>query len=77
MKRAIAVLAAAMLGLAGTTAAKAAEAPACNRACLEGFVDKYMDALVAHDPHRLPLGKGARFTEDGQTLALSDGPPTA
>ena len=21
----------------------------CDRACLEGFVDQYMDALIAHD----------------------------
>ena len=45
----------------------------CNRACLEGMVDKYVDAMVAHDPSRLPLAQGVRFTENGQELRLGDG----
>ncbi len=45
----------------------------CDRACLEGYIDKYLDALLAHDPHRLPLAKGVTFTEDGQRLVLGDG----
>ena len=52
---------------------QAARAATCDRACLEGFVDGYMSALVAHEPGRLPLAKGARFTENGQTLQLGDG----
>ena len=24
----------------------------CDRACLEGYVDKYMDAMLAHDPSK-------------------------
>jgi hypothetical protein len=27
----------------------------CDRACLEGFVDRYLAALVGHDPSALPL----------------------
>ncbi|MEI9965964.1 MAG: hypothetical protein WDM92_16335 [Caulobacteraceae bacterium] len=60
-------------GAASAAARPAASAAACGRACLQGFVDRYLDALVAHDPGRLPLVKGARFTENGQTLALGDG----
>jgi hypothetical protein len=45
----------------------------CDRACLEGFVDLYWSALVAHDPDRLPLTPEARYTENGQTLQLGDG----
>ena len=45
----------------------------CNRACLEGFVDQYLDALVAHDSSRLPLAKLAKFTENGQQLEPGDG----
>jgi hypothetical protein len=52
-------------------AARAAEA--CDRACLEGFVNQYLDALAAHDPSKLPLTKNARYTENGQTLKLTDG----
>jgi hypothetical protein len=46
---------------------------ACDRACLEGFVDKYMDALVAHDPKLLPLAKTLKNTENGQRLEPGDG----
>jgi hypothetical protein len=45
----------------------------CERACLNGFVDQYLAALVAHDPSRLPLAKAVKFTENGQRLALGDG----
>lgn len=45
----------------------------CDRACLEGFMDRYLAALVAKDPARLRLAPGARFTENGQVLALGDG----
>jgi hypothetical protein len=45
----------------------------CDRACLDGFVDEFLAALVAHDPSRLPLGREVRYTENGQTLRLGDG----
>src|SRR5271154_6008026 len=54
-------------------AAKGSAAEACDRACLEGFVNQYLDALAAHDPSKLPLTKNARYTENGQTLKLTDG----
>ena len=47
--------------------------PVCDRTCLEGFIDTYIDALVAKDPAKLPLTKDVRFTENGQTLKLGDG----
>ena len=45
----------------------------CDRACLEGFVNLYLDALVAKDPSRLPLTPDARYTENGIELKLGDG----
>jgi hypothetical protein len=33
----------------------------CDRACLEGFVEQYLDAAIAHDPKLLPLAPGAKF----------------
>jgi hypothetical protein len=59
--------------LALLLAAFAAPSMACDRACLEGFVSKYFDAALAHDPHRLPLAKSVKFTENGQRLELGDG----
>src|SRR5262245_49521978 len=44
----------------------------CDRACLEGFVDKYLDALVAHDPKLLPLSRNVKFTENGVQLDVGD-----
>src|SRR3984885_7293619 len=46
---------------------------ACGRACLEGFVDQYLDALTAHDPKLVPLAKNVKFTENGQKLLIPDG----
>ena len=45
----------------------------CERACLTGFLDRYLDALVAQDPSRLPLARTVKFTENGQRLDLGDG----
>jgi hypothetical protein len=44
----------------------------CDRACLEGFVEKYLDAAIAHDPKLLPLSPDVKFTENGQRLELPD-----
>ena len=45
----------------------------CNRACLEGFVDRYLDAVIADQPSAVPLAPNVRFTEDGQQLVIGDG----
>src|SRR5579859_7075500 len=45
----------------------------CDRACLEPFVDKYLDAMAAHDPAKAPFAKGVESTENGQRLELGDG----
>jgi hypothetical protein len=54
-------------------ASAASAAEPCDRACLEGFVDAYVTAVVAHDPARLPIARDAKFTENGQRLALGEG----
>jgi hypothetical protein len=60
--------------LAGLILASAAFGQAqCDRACLEGFVDRYLDAVIAHDPAKAPIVKNAKFTENGQKLSLGDG----
>jgi hypothetical protein len=57
---------------AGTLMAQEAN-PACDRACLNGFIDRYLAALEARDPSRLPLTENARYTENCVTLKLGDG----
>lgn len=63
---------AAALGLAASLGAQT-KGPACDRACLEAYVDRYLDAVIAHDPAKAPITKGAKFTENGQRLELGDG----
>ena len=45
----------------------------CDRACLQGFTDRFLDALVAHDPDAVELAADARYTENGQDVAIGDG----
>jgi hypothetical protein len=44
----------------------------CDRACLEGHVDRYLAAMVAHDPKRLPVDVPMRFSENDVPLRLGD-----
>ena len=45
----------------------------CDRACLEGYVDRFLDAAIAHDPRRVPFTTDAKYTENGVALDLGDG----
>jgi hypothetical protein len=50
-----------------------ATAQACDRACLKGMIDGYLEALAARDPARTPLAKGVKFTENGARLFPGEG----
>jgi hypothetical protein len=54
-------------------ALQAAQPASCDRACLEGMAERYMDAVVVNDPKAVPLSANVRFTEDGQRLLIGDG----
>ncbi|HUN27348.1 MAG TPA: hypothetical protein VMU67_13665 [Steroidobacteraceae bacterium] len=45
----------------------------CDRACLQAIAERYLAAMVAHDPTKAPLAPRARYTEDGVELTLPDG----
>jgi hypothetical protein len=45
----------------------------CDRACLEGIAEQYLDALVAKDPKKLQVASNLKYTENGQRLQLGDG----
>ena len=45
-------------------------APACDRACMTGHVDRYLAALVRHDPSGLPLNRDVKFTENTARLTV-------
>lgn len=78
MSRRCHVLGARIAAVAGLAAAlgsppSPASAAQCDRACLGGMVTRYLDALVAHDPSKLPLAADVRFTEDSKSLKLGEG----
>lgn len=50
-----------------------ASAENCDRECLEGFAERYMDALVAQEPARLSWGEVVRFTENNIPMRIGDG----
>ena len=63
-----------ILGLTGF--AKPPKAPAgapCDRACLEGFVDRYLEAMAANDPSKVKLAAKVKLTENGAILRPGDG----
>ncbi len=45
----------------------------CDRNCLYGFVDQYLDALAVRDATRLPWAPNARYTENNVELSIGDG----
>jgi hypothetical protein len=45
----------------------------CNRACLENVIDQYLNAVVAHDPKKMPFSADVRYTENYQALEIGDG----
>ena len=45
----------------------------CDRACLENLIEQYLDAVVAHDPSRLPLSRDVKYSENAQLVEVGDG----
>jgi hypothetical protein len=69
MTRAVPFLAA--LVLAASTSF--AQESACDRACLERTVDRFVDAFIRHDPKAADLTRNIKYTENGQRLEAGDG----
>ncbi len=53
--------------------AQSANATGCDRACLYGYVDQYLEALKHKDSTRLPWAKDARYTENNVQLPTGEG----
>src|SRR6187549_3036534 len=78
--RAITLLVAGALALAAAPASaqapgedSAVRVPACDRACLIGFLQGHMQALAARDPAKARLASTVRFTENNVLLPVGDG----
>ena len=50
-----------------------AHAPTCDRACLIDFADRYMSALVAHEPSQLAWARLVRYTENSVPMNVGEG----
>jgi hypothetical protein len=66
MRRLSAVLVTLVLA-AGLSAAQEKITGSCDRACLEGMVNQYLAAMVAHDASKAPFAKNAVFTENADS----------
>ena len=40
----------------------------CDRDCLIGFVDVYLDGLISHDASRVPFARDVKFTENNVVM---------
>ncbi len=64
------VVLAAFLALPG---AVSAQQGTCDRTCLTGIADRYLQALAAKDPKQVPLAANVKYTENGQRLLPGEG----
>jgi hypothetical protein len=63
----------ALIALATAASLPAAARSSCDEACLDALADKYLAALLAHDPSQLSTAKDARFTENTIELPIGQG----
>jgi hypothetical protein len=70
-----AVFAAAAASAQQPSAAPPAAQPVvmCDQACLVGYLNRYLDALVKHDPASAPMARNARFTENTVSIPVGEG----
>ena len=62
------------LALCGAVASVAsAQGGRCDRACLIGIANQYIEALAAKDPAKAGLAGSVRYSENGQRLRIGDG----
>lgn len=45
----------------------------CDRQCLKLHVDRYLEALAARDPSRVPIASSVKVTQNGRQQQLGDG----
>jgi len=59
--------------LAVVLASAAGAQSTCDRTCMTNLVDRYLAAMVKHDPSGLPLAKGVRYTENTAEIQVGEG----
>jgi hypothetical protein len=63
---------ASMVAAAGTGAAGMAASSGCDRACLLGVMQSYIDALIAKDSSKLKVSSSLKYTENGVMAKLGE-----
>jgi hypothetical protein len=66
-------LASLLMMLSLTVGIVAAQNKSCDRACLEGMVNQYLAAMVAHNASKAPFAKNLIFTENAVKLPPTEG----
>lgn len=66
----VAVLLATTAPSASAQSKGAAGRPQCDRACLEGIMSKYLEAMAAHDPSKAPLSPNVKYAQDNVPLKI-------
>src|SRR6204780_309674 len=56
-----------------TCAGVAAAQGACDRACLTGILDQYLNAMAANDSKKAPVAANIKYTENAARLPLNEG----
>ena len=64
------IVAAVLLALLPAVFAQPAPKVTCDRACLENYIDRYLDAMLAQKVDPQLFAKTRRFTENGVELPL-------
>lgn len=59
--------------LVAVLAASPAQAATCDRTCLQGLAERFVDAVGGRETATLPLASTVRLTENGQSLSPGDG----
>jgi len=63
----------ALIGILAVAQPAQAATAQCNRTCLKNTVDKYLAALVAHDPSQVSLAPNVKFVENTVPTHPGDG----
>ncbi|MBN2242969.1 MAG: hypothetical protein JW793_09795 [Acidobacteria bacterium] len=70
--RKVLIIAAALLILIPPVFAQNTGKSVCGRACLEDYVDRYLDAMLENDPSLELFSRDCKFTENGVRLPLGN-----
>jgi hypothetical protein len=62
-----------LLALFVISAGVACAQGACDRACLTGILDQYLNAMAANDSKKAPIAPNIKYTENAARLPLNEG----